>query len=231
MPFDTALVLAGLSARVLGEPDREAALRLVVRTTVDVVPRCHGSSLTLRERGMPAAFGADDAWAEDLDRLQLVHQEGPCLDCMREGSVMRVRDLATDGRFPSYGPAAAERGAVSAASFPLTSDGQVVGALNLYSREVDAFGTDTVGLGMLLAAHAALALQAAQAFFASQDLADRLQEAMGSRAFIEQAKGVLMRELACDAETAFQHLVEQSQRANTKLRDVAAQVVRAASGG
>jgi AmiR/NasT family two-component response regulator len=82
---------------------------------------------------------------------------------------------------------------------------------------------------VLLAAHATLALQAAQAFFASKDLAVRMQEAMGSRAVIEQAKGVLMRELACDADTAFQHLVERSQRSNTKLRDVAAQVVRAAT--
>ena len=56
---------------------------------------------------------------------------------------MRVRDLAADSRFPSYGPRAVQMGARSTLSLPLSSDGSVVGALNLYSRQVDAF--DIVG--------------------------------------------------------------------------------------
>src|SRR5687767_14650354 len=139
VPYDTAMELAQLSGVLLGEPDLSAALARVVRVSRAVVPTCDGASLTLRERGRPEAFAADDPWAEELDKMQVVEQEGPCLDCMREGSVMRVRDLSDDGRFPIYGPRAAERGALSAASFPLSGDGAVVGALNFYSRQRDGF--------------------------------------------------------------------------------------------
>jgi GAF domain-containing protein len=231
VPFDTALELAGLTGALLAEPDLDAALARVVRTSRATVARCHGVSLTLREKGVPTAFAADDPWAEDLDRLQVVEQEGPCLDCTREGSVMRVRDLRVDGRFPSYGPRAAEQGALSAVSFPLSADGATVGALNLYSREADAFHTEAVALGTLLAAHASLALQAASAYFAERALAARLREAMLSRAVIEQAKGLLMGQLGCDADQAFTHLVERSQVTNTKLRDVAQSLVDSSRRG
>jgi GAF domain-containing protein len=225
VPYDTAMELAQLSGLVLGEPDLDAALGRVVRVTVATVPSCDGASVTLRERGVPTAMAADDPWAEELDRLQVVEQEGPCLDCMREGSIMRVRDLVDDGRFPSYGPRAAELGARSVASFPLNGDAQVVGALNLYSRATGAFDTHDVALGTLLAAHASLALQAATAYYNSRDLAGRLQEATASRAVIEQAKGLIMGRRGCDADAAFAELVSLSQRGNVKLREVAQRLV------
>jgi AmiR/NasT family two-component response regulator len=49
--------------------------------------------------------------------------------------------------------------------------------------------------------------------------------AMDSRAIIEQAKGVLMAQQGVDAEQAFEILRGASQRANRKLRDIAAGVV------
>ena len=48
---------------------------------------------------------------------------------------------------------------------------------------------------------------------------------MRSRAVIEQAKGVLMARSGSDPQTAFEHLVEHSQRMNLKLTQVAAAVV------
>ena len=230
VPFDTAQQLAQLSGTVLGADDIGAALTAVALTGVAVVPGCAGVSLTMREKGIPTASSADDDWSRELDRLQVEEQEGPCLDCMREGSVMRVRDLATDGRFPSYGPKAAALGARSALSIPLSADGRAVGALNFYGREVDAFGTEAVALGTLLTAHASLALQAANAYFSSRQLAGQLQEALASRATIEQAKGVLMAQRSIGPDAAFDVLVDLSQRANRKLRDVARDVVEGAGG-
>lgn len=52
-----------------------------------------------------------------------------------------------------------------------------------------------------------------------------LRAAMRSRAVIEQAKGVLMARSGSDPQTAFEHLVEHSQRMNLKLTQVAAAVV------
>jgi GAF domain-containing protein len=143
---------------------------------------------------------------------------------------MRSPDRAIDGRFPHYGPKAAERGAVSTLSLPLAADGRTVGALNLYSKQPDAFDRETVALGELLAAHAALAISAATAYYSSRDLADQMRQALESRAVIEQAKGVLMAQQGLDADQAFAMLVELSQRSNRKLREVAQSVVASAGG-
>ena len=229
LSYDTAFELAQLAGLVLSEPDVDAALTRVTQVAVAVVDDCDGASLTMRRAGVPDAPAANDDWALSLDELQFAEQEGPCLNCLREGSVLRSRDLAADERFPSYGPRAAERGARSSLSLPLAADGRTVGALNLYSRTPDAFDREALALGELLAAHAALAVQAAMAYYSSRDLAAQMRSAMSSRALIEQAKGVLVEREGISAESAFDRLVEQSQAANRKLRDIAADLVEQAS--
>jgi hypothetical protein len=54
---------------------------------------------------------------------------------------------------------------------------------------------------------------------------DGLRRAMRNRAIIEQAKGVLAARLGIGPEDAFDHLLELSQRTNTKLAEVAAALV------
>ncbi|WP_431784772.1 ANTAR domain-containing protein [Streptomyces chumphonensis] len=57
---------------------------------------------------------------------------------------------------------------------------------------------------------------------------DQLRDALHSRATIDQAMGIVQAERRCAPEDAFQVLVTLSQRTNTKLRDVAAALVRSA---
>jgi AmiR/NasT family two-component response regulator len=86
-------------------------------------------------------------------------------------------------------------------------------------------------------AHAATSLANATAFSAARVLSEQLQEALESRAVIEQAKGILMARHGIDADRAFEQLREQSQHSNRKVRDLAADVVQdavtpaAAAGG
>ena len=107
---------------MLSEPDVDAALTRVTQVAVAVVEPCDGASLTLRRAGVPDAPASSDDWARSLDVLRFAEQEGPYLNCLRECSVMRVRDLGEDERFPTCGPRAAERGALSALSLPLAAD-------------------------------------------------------------------------------------------------------------
>lgn len=228
--FDVARRLAELSGLVLTAKDQQSALTAVSETATAVVAQCDGTSMTMRRDGHPTASSADGEWAIALDRAQVEEAEGPCLDCMRLGAVMRVRDLASDTRWPSYGPRAAQLGARSTVSFPMAAEGRTVGALNLYSREPDAFDARAVAVGELLAAHASLALQAATAFHSSQELAEGLRTAMESRAHIEQAKGVIMARERCGEDAAFEALSRASQAANVPLREIAARLVAEASG-
>jgi len=56
-----------------------------------------------------------------------------------------------------------------------------------------------------------------------------LLEAVEHRAVIEQAKGMLMLKHRCDADAAFELLVEISRRERRKVRDIAADLVRSGS--
>jgi GAF domain-containing protein len=225
-----AAELMQLAALMLTAADLDEALVEVTRVSVRAVEAADGCSVTMRVNGVPTAPAADDDWATRLDKMQFVEQEGPCLDCLREGVVTRVRDLGDDGRFPSWGPRAVEEGARSALSLPLTADGRTVGALNLYSRRPAAFGPQELAFGQLLAAHASLGVQAAAAYYSSRDLAEQMRRALESRAVIDQAKGVLMARQGCRADLAFDLLVRESQRSNRKLRDVAQELVDGVAG-
>jgi AmiR/NasT family two-component response regulator len=54
---------------------------------------------------------------------------------------------------------------------------------------------------------------------------EQLHAAREHQAVIEQAKGVIMSTMQCNADAAFAVLVAQSQTQNRKLRDIAAELV------
>ena len=116
----------------------------------------------------------------------------------------------------------------STLSVPLDASGdgtEVLGALNLYSELPDAFDADAVAATERLAQQAAIVIANAQAFWGAQQQAEQLQEALQSRAVIEQAKGVLMARSGVTPEGAFRLLVLASQRENRKVRLIATEIV------
>ncbi|MEU4091256.1 ANTAR domain-containing protein [Streptomyces sp. NPDC026673] len=60
---------------------------------------------------------------------------------------------------------------------------------------------------------------------------DQLRRALGSRAVIDRAVGMVMALTPCPGDVAWAVLVRASQYGNVKLRDVAAALVASAEGG
>lgn len=225
---ETIAELTALTGVVLDQDDLPTTLVELCRVAARAVPGADGASITTLHEGRPVAT-ADGDWARGFDEMQFAEHEGPCFDAFRTGSVFRIRDLAEESRWPSWVPRAVERGARSVVSLPMSAEGRAVGALNLYSRAVDAFTAEAVSVAEIVAGHAGLASQVAAAFFQHRDLARQLSEAIQSRATIEQAKGILMGGRRCSADEAFQLLVSLSQTSNRKLRDVAEALVAEAA--
>jgi hypothetical protein len=65
--------------------------------------------------------------------------------------------MATETRWPRFSTAAAQRGALGMMSFQLYVSGDNLGALNLFAREAFAFDDESEHVGLLFAAHAAVA--------------------------------------------------------------------------
>lgn len=123
----------------------------------------------------------------------------------------------------------ADEGVLSSMSIPLPVQNASIGALNVYARRPHAFDPAAVALGERFAGFAADAVANAVAnavsFATATELAANMQRAMESRAVIEQAKGIVMANVGCDAGKAFELLVQQSQHENRKLRDIASELV------
>lgn len=59
---------------------------------------------------------------------------------------------------------------------------------------------------------------------------EQLREALSSRIAIEQAKGIIMAQLQCDVDEAFERLRTSARSSNLNIHDVAAAVIKGTSG-
>ncbi|GAA2023199.1 GAF and ANTAR domain-containing protein [Pseudokineococcus marinus] len=198
-------------------------LQRVAELAAGTLPGVDGLSVTLVEDGRARSAAFTTTVAAQLDERQYEVGFGPCLDAAQSGDTIRV-DVAADDVYPAFARAAARLGVRCAASVGMPVPHRVVGALNLYSASGD-LDEETLVLARTFASYAAVALANASLYGSTARLADQLQEAMRSRAVIEQAKGVLMAVHGVDADEAFARLSRASQDANRKLRDMAGEVV------
>jgi GAF domain-containing protein len=165
-----------------------------------------------------------DPMVVEVDLLQQRHQEGPCLDAIREDRTFYAGDLRDDARWPRFGPQAHAKGVRSVLALPLYAH-RTFGALNLYAQYPEAFGVMDRARGQLLAALAALALSSAQNHEDEERRAINLHAALDTREVIGQAQGILMERERISADQAFDILRRASQHLNLKLREVAQALV------
>lgn len=147
---------------------------------------------------------------------------GACLDAARTREAVRAVGGDHAAQWPEF---AAGAGIGACLSVPLVVDGTVrgelVGSFNVYSDRGEAFDPFDEKLMRLPTTAAAAAISKARRWQAAGETIAQLEVVLGSRAEIDQAKGVLMAEHRVTAEEAFQHLVQVSQRTNTTLSEVA----------
>lgn len=207
-------------ARLLeAEDDTDAMLDAVVAAALRLVPGTeHGSISMVTGRTQVSSRHASGELPALIDAIQTETGQGPCLDAVFEQQTVRVPDLSGEERWPLFARRAAQAGAGSMLSFQLYVDGDNLGALNLFSRRAEAFDDESEQVGLLFAAHAAVA-------FAGARKTDELQLAVASRDLIGQAKGMLMERYTISADQAFRVLVRVSQAQHRKLRDVADELV------
>ena len=153
-----------------------------------------------------------------IDTLQQETRQGPCLDSAWEHETVRVPDMAHEERWPLFAGRAAGAGARGMLSFQLFVSGQDLGALNLYSYRAGAFDDESEHVGLMFAAHAAIA-------YATIRRHTDLAAAVESRLLIGQAQGILMERYGLVPDQAFAVLVRASRSTNVKLRQIAAQLV------
>lgn len=214
---DLAERLSALARELEQENDTEGTLTLIVQNAIGLVPGAEEGSISVvvGRRHVDSRVPSSPLAAQ-VDQLQAETGQGPCLRAVYEQTV-RVDDMRSEERWPAFAERAYEAGVASMLSFQLYVDDDSLGALNLYARTTDAFDDESEHIGLLFAAHAAVA-------FSGVRKQEQLAAGMATRDLIGQAKGRLMERFGLDSDQAFMVLTRASREANRKLRDVAEEV-------
>lgn len=214
----TTLFVAGSVGEVLDH---------LVVAGAQVVPGADAVSVTVRRRGEHSTPAHHGDLALRLDQLQYEHGQGPSLDATETSgeAYAACADLAADTPWPTFAPAAVTAGGRSVLALGMFPDPSAslprLATLNFYANHPDAFAHSARDIGMLLAAHASVALASTKALSKASLREAHLEQAMESRDVIGQAKGILMERQGLTPDQAFDKLRDASNRLNTKLGDLA----------
>lgn len=183
---------------------------------VDLVPGADAGGISLvRARRTVTSAAATSPAARHLDELQTELGQGPCLDAVYIQRSTRVDDLAAEtARWPALAARAGEIDMASMLCLQLFVEGDNLGALNLLGAQPSAFTDASEHVGLLLAAHTAVAVADARQL-------EHTQRGLANRDVIGQAKGILMERHKLSADQAFAVLSRLSQDLNRKVVDIA----------
>ncbi|TWD81355.1 GAF domain-containing protein [Kribbella amoyensis] len=217
----TADAFARLAVELHDAPGVEETIDAVVQFALQAL-NCTYAGVALYTRGSrPEIAAVTDPVVGDVYNLQIDNEDGPLITALRERDTVLIRDTTADGRWHEWAAKVAALGVRSVLDVPLTTGAGAtasVGVLGLYSPVADAFGEDDEAVAHILARHASVAV-------ASARHEATMAQAVDARKLVGQAMGILMERFDVDGDRAFAILKRYSQDTNTKLRDVAQQLI------
>ena len=223
-----AKALSALARFQVADATVGSTLNRIAEITLEAMPSAAIAGMTmLGEDEQPTTAIYTNPESPEIDAAQYREGKGPCLDAWRKKRVIRVGRVEESAQeYPAFAAACKEHGVLSTLSLPMISGDVAVGAMNLYAHVPDGFSDDDEAIGTDLAGAAGSVLANVSAYWTAFDLSQQLNEAMKTRAVIEQAKGMIMaRSPGMTADDAFDLLRKASQRENVKLRLIAQRIV------
>jgi GAF domain-containing protein len=193
------------------------------RTALEV----DGAGLTLvHEDGPPRWVATTDAAMELLEQIQHDFGEGPCLQAYSQDQAVAVANLRAAPAWARIEAVVGQLHVCGVLSVPIRVADQPVGTLDLYSTQPRAWTAHE------LEAAGEFATVAGELVHTSVELATRelelvqLRQALTSRIWIEQAKGVLAATQGVGPEEAFGQLRRRARASSRKLAELAQEVVQ-----
>ncbi|MDG9701420.1 ANTAR domain-containing response regulator [Streptomyces sp. DH37] len=219
------------------EPALDAAssargLARLAEQVVRCTPGCCGATATAHTGGDPAE-GTTAVTHPDLSALVAVQWEdgdGPVPQALRTGRPAGSDDLLLDDRWPGYRARALDMGLRSSATLPYRR-GDLTLTVTVHGFRPHPLEETVHCPAALLGDLAATGLARDRRYREALAEVEQLEGALRSRPVVDQACGIVMYVLGCDAEEAFALLRRISQHTNRKLSDLARALVRTRGHG
>jgi len=194
--------------------------RLTVRC-VELMGAAAAGILLADGDGHLRVVGASSEQIQLLELFQLQNEQGPCLDCYTSGTAVVAPDLNVASAWPRFAAESVGAGYPSVHAIPLRRNGVTLGCLNLFMANPGALSPTDIALAQALADLASIAI--VQSHNDRPDERDsHLDNALGSRIAVEQAKGMIAEHFAVDVHDAFEILrsnAEDRRRGLTATAD------------
>ena len=161
-----------------------------------------------------------------VELIELQREDGPCLDCWRDGHPVRADDLQVGAeRWPAFAPAALDAGFRSVYALPLRLRDERIGALNLFADRPHGLAASDEALGQAMADIATIGILHERSMRRRETLTDQLQTALITRVTLEQAKGMVAEQAEVDPDVAFGLLRGYARARNERLTNVAMAII------
>ena len=188
------------------------------------VPGCAAAHATIWRDGELTAVSASHPDPAELVDLEIRIGFGPLSTAVRDGKPISSADTLNDERWPQWSEEALRRGLRSSVHLvrqfpPMTL------VLALFGARAGSLDSDGVPMAEMLARFGSMVFANSLAYGQAQRTATQLKDSVGARAVTDQAKGVLMHALGCDADEALKYLRRESQRRHVKVTEVATRVI------
>jgi hypothetical protein len=203
----------------------ERSLSQLTELTASQVAGCVAANVTVWRHGELTATASSHPEPSRLIDVQLASGRGPLIEAMASADLVSCPDTLTEERWPEFAAAALRMGIRSCVV--LTHRGQALVTLSLFGIRSRSVDPDQIQLAELLVAYGGALVGAVAEYGDSRRLADQLRDAAGSRAIVDQAKGILMHALGCSADDALDRMRQVSQRTNLRATEVAQRIIDA----
>lgn len=223
---EVAEALVGLADTLVADYDVVDLMDRLVVTATELLGGGDAGILLRDQRGGLQLVASTSDQTRLLELFQLQNDEGPCLDCIDQGTAVSVDDLAAAAaRWPRFAAEATRGGFRSVHAVPMRLRDQVIGGLNLFQTDLRQLGPRDKRLAQALADIATIGVLQQRSVHRSSLLAEQLQTALDTRIVIEQAKGVVAALADVDMDAAYRRIRKHARDHNLKMGAVAEAVV------
>jgi hypothetical protein len=218
------------AAELLSLTSGEAkSLNMLAELAVRQVPGCCAAHATLWRDGELAGIAATHPELAGLAEEEIAAGRGPLMTVVHGGGPVRSADTLADDRWPEWAAGALRHGLRSSA-YLVRRFSPMTLVLALFGVRPSVLDADSVPVAEILAQFGGAAFANNLAYGEVHRTATQLKDSVAARAITDQAKGILMHALGCDADEALAYLRRESQRRHVKVTEVAARVIASHPG-
>lgn len=205
--------LAEVLRSTASAPSAEGTLPALIELAIESAGWSTGSITELTSAGVLRTISQVGKLSAVCDGMQYQLQEGPVFDAVEQDPVQAVADIAEDGRWARWSPAAVGAGVRSSLTLRLYAD-VTIGTLNLYSIDRIVLGADRISGAGIIAAHASVML-------AHSGSGSAHRQQLDTTAAIGRAQGRLMQKYGLDSVRALTMLRWLARQNDIEIADLA----------